>query len=251
MTDTYYRQLKKRLPSQVATAARSLSSVTLDSIAKLRLHKPYWMCHQGICEHFWTIDEVRLPTQADPPPPQPSGATQGYRHPITTFLSMSHLDRPVSFLSGVKAMDGTYIIGMCSICEKYQAKFLVIGGEAIGNPSETADANGDKAEDGSERKRLPALLDMSESLCAACLDMFAGRMQADTTANPRRRAFRSVMRREDKERTPQETVRSGLPSALSAENAEANADISGDATWQEIRERLKREKGWTVVPLLD
>lgn len=26
---------------------------------KLRLGEPYWMFHQGSCEHIWTIDEIR------------------------------------------------------------------------------------------------------------------------------------------------------------------------------------------------
>ncbi|KAF8135666.1 snRNA-activating protein of 50kDa MW C terminal-domain-containing protein [Boletus edulis] len=59
----------ERLPAekrlQITKSPTSLSQTTLASLT-LRINQPYWMLHQGNCEHFVVVDEIRLAHPHDP-----------------------------------------------------------------------------------------------------------------------------------------------------------------------------------------
>ncbi|KAG2119589.1 snRNA-activating protein of 50kDa MW C terminal-domain-containing protein [Suillus discolor] len=54
----------KRL--QIKKASTSVSETTFNALT-LRIHQPYWILHQGNCEHFFVIDQIRLAHASDPP----------------------------------------------------------------------------------------------------------------------------------------------------------------------------------------
>jgi hypothetical protein len=166
-----------------------------DLFGKLCLHKPYWYCHQGICEHFFTIDEIRLPDPtSDPPPPMPTSDQaqtlfpaheQMYRHPLTTYLMAAQLSRPTVTLARLRGMQETYSLGYCTICDKLTAKFAVVGGERVGNEGADGERRRRKRGRGQENNSgpegeedhhpaLPALKSEVELLCPACLAALTG-----------------------------------------------------------------------------
>ncbi|KAG0151212.1 hypothetical protein CROQUDRAFT_668065 [Cronartium quercuum f. sp. fusiforme G11] len=69
----------------------------------LRLGEPYWLLHQGNCEHIFTVDEIRSHHPTDPPP---------NKYPITTFLS--RLTSP-----------------KCRVCDRDPAKLVLINDELV------------------------------------------------------------------------------------------------------------------------
>lgn len=54
---------EKRHATTKSSAA--LGRTTFDSLT-LRINQPYWMLHQGNCEHFIVVDQIRLPHPSDP-----------------------------------------------------------------------------------------------------------------------------------------------------------------------------------------
>jgi len=50
---------KTNCSSKVKKAATSLKDTSLSSLS-LRLNEPYWLVHQGGCEHFIVVDQIRL-----------------------------------------------------------------------------------------------------------------------------------------------------------------------------------------------
>jgi snRNA-activating protein complex subunit 3 len=43
---------------QITRATTSASETTFSALT-LRLHQPYWLLHQGNCEHFIVVDQIR------------------------------------------------------------------------------------------------------------------------------------------------------------------------------------------------
>ncbi|PWN20642.1 hypothetical protein BCV69DRAFT_194864 [Microstroma glucosiphilum] len=197
-----HQQLTSQSDTDEQMEKVGLASVTMgDLFGKLCLHKPYWYCHQGICEHFFTIDEIRLPDpKSDPPPISPAqeqseapfaAQEQVYRHPMTTYLMAAQLSRPTATIARLRGAQETYSLGYCTICDKLTAKFAVVGGERTG--SEGADVwrrRRKRGREQSERERhdqnaeaegeeehlppVPALKSEVELLCPACLAALTG-----------------------------------------------------------------------------
>ncbi|KAI0321160.1 snRNA-activating protein of 50kDa MW C terminal-domain-containing protein [Amylostereum chailletii] len=79
-----------------------MHDTTFESLS-LSLHKPYWLLHQGNCEHFIVIDEIRLLHPDD----LPSG------YPLTLQITPPLLD-------------------MCRGCSKVPAVFSIVGDIRLG-----------------------------------------------------------------------------------------------------------------------
>ncbi|KAF8894048.1 snRNA-activating protein of 50kDa MW C terminal-domain-containing protein [Infundibulicybe gibba] len=88
-------------------ATSTLSETPLSSLT-LRVGLPYWLLHQGNCEHFVVIDQIRLQHSSDP--------QTGY--PLTLQLTPSLLDmcRACSKVPAVWAISGDIRLGGDSPC---------------------------------------------------------------------------------------------------------------------------------------
>jgi len=73
------------------------------SSLSLRLNHPYWLVHQGNCEHFLVVDQIRLLHPHDP--------RSGY--PLTTQITPP-------------------LLGNCRACAKVPAVFSVVGDIRLG-----------------------------------------------------------------------------------------------------------------------
>lgn len=73
----------------------------------VRIGEPYWLMHQGNCEHLFTIDEIRAIHHSDP---KPSAGSNPY--PITTFLSRLRSRN-------------------CKICERDPASLAILDDELV------------------------------------------------------------------------------------------------------------------------
>ncbi|KAF9222581.1 hypothetical protein BS17DRAFT_783085 [Gyrodon lividus] len=51
---------------QITKSSTSLTQTLFASLT-LRINHPYWMLHQGNCEHFIVVDQIRLSHPSDPP----------------------------------------------------------------------------------------------------------------------------------------------------------------------------------------
>lgn len=233
--------------SAIHRADETLRSTRFCDLHTVRLHKPYRMCHQNICEHFWTIDEIRLPHQDDPAQPSASTRPLQYTAPVTTFLSASALNnRPLPLWTRHKAAAHIYSLGMCGLCTKVQAKYAIVGGAGIdGGRSELGgnEANGSD----SHLHRLPNLPSEIEQVCHPCLALFLGA----PIARGGHKKKQSQKQSGDRTKPDQTASQSGDVLQRLNELAARNADISQDATWLEVSKRLRVERDWTVVPLLD
>jgi snRNA-activating protein complex subunit 3 len=51
-------QAAPKKKSKIQISSLSMEQVRMDQLT-LRINEPYWMLHQGNCEHIFTIDEIR------------------------------------------------------------------------------------------------------------------------------------------------------------------------------------------------
>lgn len=142
----YSRSRSTPLPQNATYNQTPLDQMTLSTLPKLHLHKPYHYLHHGICEHLWTIDEVRVSSS---------------QTALTTYLATYALQHPLSILARTKASDTHYPLATCFICDRYSAKYLVVGGASGDDDSPLS---------------LPALKEQVTPMCPSCLLVFAGEM---------------------------------------------------------------------------
>ncbi|KAF8342178.1 snRNA-activating protein of 50kDa MW C terminal-domain-containing protein [Cantharellus anzutake] len=99
--------INKRGPGFVHLGA-GIHSVVLANLA-FRLHQPYYLLHQGDCEHFIVFSQIRLPTPTDPPA----------NYPLTIQLS------PASITSRKP---------LCRSCNRLPAELSIVGDVRTGEP---------------------------------------------------------------------------------------------------------------------
>ncbi|PBK74562.1 hypothetical protein ARMSODRAFT_952222 [Armillaria solidipes] len=83
-------------------APESMHDITLSSFS-LRINEPYWILHQGNCEHFFVVDQIRLKNLSDP--------SSGY--PFTLQLTPISLD-------------------LCRACYRIPAIWSIVGDLRLG-----------------------------------------------------------------------------------------------------------------------
>lgn len=271
LASTKQKQDDDSMWTDATGSARDLSEVRFMDLPSIHLHVPYWLCHQGVCEHFWTIDEVRLPTADDPMPPSAESQSE-YVTPVTTFLAKSATVRPTSLYARDKGGDNHYSMGLCGMCSKDMARYAIVGGVSVGEGG-TIQSEGADARDAS--LRLPSMPSMVETVCEACMSALVGVEDeaegADEDIGPSRRVRAEAKgarsdqgkgKGKGKARASDATAEN--PSA--AEPSESHpvsstpahlprtqslTDVSDRPAWRAIKQRLAVERGWTVVPLLD
>ncbi|KZT26698.1 hypothetical protein NEOLEDRAFT_1146996 [Neolentinus lepideus HHB14362 ss-1] len=98
-------QLLEKSPETRRPSLKKGSSIydTQFSTLTLRLNEPYWLLHQGNCEHFLVVDQIRLLHPDDP--------TSGY--PLTVQITPPLLD-------------------LCRACGKVPAVFSIVGDVRLG-----------------------------------------------------------------------------------------------------------------------
>ncbi|KAF9049958.1 snRNA-activating protein of 50kDa MW C terminal-domain-containing protein [Panaeolus papilionaceus] len=92
----------KRNDKSVHKASTPLSTTTISSLT-LRLNEPYWLVHQGNCEHFIIVDQIRLL--------HPSDRRSGF--PLTLQITPPLLD-------------------LCRSCQRVPAVASVVGDIRLG-----------------------------------------------------------------------------------------------------------------------
>ncbi|KAI0305718.1 snRNA-activating protein of 50kDa MW C terminal-domain-containing protein [Multifurca ochricompacta] len=97
----YASKLISHIPKPLARGSK-IHDTPFSSLS-LRLNHPYWLVHQGNCEHFLVIDQIRLLHPHDPP--------SGY--PLTTQITPP-------------------LIGNCRVCTKVPAVYSVVGDVRLG-----------------------------------------------------------------------------------------------------------------------
>ncbi|OAX41083.1 hypothetical protein K503DRAFT_686222, partial [Rhizopogon vinicolor AM-OR11-026] len=105
MLISHLQKLPEEKRPQIKTAATSTSETTFNALT-LRLHQPYWLLHQGNCEHFIVVDQIRHAYSVfnfDPP--------AGY--PLMLHLTPTLLD-------------------LCRACSKVPAVYSVVGDMRLG-----------------------------------------------------------------------------------------------------------------------
>ncbi|GLB37608.1 putative snRNA-activating protein of 50kDa MW C terminal [Lyophyllum shimeji] len=109
LTDNDYAQkLMRHLQSvskdapPLTVAPTTIYETRLSSLP-LRINQPYWLLHQGNCEHFVVVDQIRLQ--------HPSDVTTGY--PLTLQITPALLD-------------------LCRACSKVPASLSVVGDIRLG-----------------------------------------------------------------------------------------------------------------------
>ncbi|KAF9244968.1 snRNA-activating protein of 50kDa MW C terminal-domain-containing protein [Melanogaster broomeanus] len=94
---------------QITKSPTSLGQTPFASLTT-RINQPYWMLHQGNCEHFVVVDQIRLPHPSDPP--------SGY--PLTLHITpaLSEVCRACSKVPAVLAIVGDMRLGEspCLFC---------------------------------------------------------------------------------------------------------------------------------------
>lgn len=98
----HFQKLPEDKRPQIKTASTSASETTFDALT-LRIHQPYWILHQGNCEHFFVIDQIRLAHASDTP--------SGY--PLTLHLTPMVQD-------------------LCRACGKVPAVHSIVGDMRLG-----------------------------------------------------------------------------------------------------------------------
>ncbi|KIY44452.1 hypothetical protein FISHEDRAFT_77645 [Fistulina hepatica ATCC 64428] len=88
---------------QIEIAPRNAHSTRLDTLT-LRLNEPYWILHQGNCEHIFVVDEIRMR--------HPHDHENGY--PLTTHAA------PI-------------LMANCRLCTKVPATLSVVGDLRLGD----------------------------------------------------------------------------------------------------------------------
>ncbi|KAG6333386.1 hypothetical protein ID866_5704 [Astraeus odoratus] len=93
----------------ITKSSASLGQTTFDSLT-LRINQPYWMLHQGDCEHFIVIEQIRLPHPSDPP--------SGYPLIVHLTPTLSDLCRACSKVPAVISIAGDIRLGEspCLLC---------------------------------------------------------------------------------------------------------------------------------------
>ncbi|KIJ18944.1 hypothetical protein PAXINDRAFT_70365, partial [Paxillus involutus ATCC 200175] len=86
----------------ITNSSTSVNQTLLASLT-LRVNYPYWMLHQGNCEHFIVVDQIRLPHPSDPP--------SGY--PLTLHITPA-------------------LPEVCKACSKVPAVFAIVGDIRLG-----------------------------------------------------------------------------------------------------------------------
>ncbi|TFY70618.1 hypothetical protein EVG20_g2385 [Dentipellis fragilis] len=99
------RDYADKLISSVTNPLQKGSTMhdTLFSSLTLRLNEPYWLLHQGNCEHFLVVEQIRLLNSDDP--------TTGY--PLTLQITPPLLD-------------------LCRACSKVPAVYSIVGDVRLG-----------------------------------------------------------------------------------------------------------------------
>ena len=100
-------------------AATSIFETSLSSLT-IRLNHPYYLLHQGNCEHFIVIEQVRLLHPSDPLPiphflSPPSSSAQLYTNPYPLTLQITPPLPP-----------------LCRACTKAPAVYSIVGDMRLG-----------------------------------------------------------------------------------------------------------------------
>lgn len=269
LASTKQKQDDDSIWTDATGSTRDLSEVRFMDLPSIRLHVPYWLCHQGVCEHFWTIDEVRLPTADDPIPPSAESQSE-YVTPVTTFLAKSATVRPTSLYARDKGGDNHYSMGLCGMCNKDMARYAIVGGVGVG---EGGSSQGEEADLRDAPLRLPSMPSMVETICEACMGALVGVEDeaegADEDIGPAKRVrakTKSAFSDQGKGKGKARAAHAPAEEASATEASEAHpesstpahlprtqslTDVSDRPAWRAIKQRLAFERGWTVVPLLD
>ncbi|KIJ67958.1 hypothetical protein HYDPIDRAFT_37536 [Hydnomerulius pinastri MD-312] len=106
---SYTQKLPAEKRPQITKSPTSLSQTSFTSLT-LRINQPYWMLHQGNCEHFIVIDQIRLPHPSDPP--------SGYPLTLQITPTLSELCKACSKVPAAFAVAGDIRLGEspCLLC---------------------------------------------------------------------------------------------------------------------------------------
>ncbi|PLW18583.1 hypothetical protein PCANC_09223 [Puccinia coronata f. sp. avenae] len=122
-------QAAPKKKSKIQISSLSMEQVRMDQLT-LRINEPYWMLHQGNCEHIFTIDEIRALHPTDPAPhptpvPVPAGPSRGdvaVDVPAATGTGTTTAYPITSFLSRISSPK-------CRVCDRDPARLVAIDDE--------------------------------------------------------------------------------------------------------------------------
>ncbi|KAH7888531.1 snRNA-activating protein of 50kDa MW C terminal-domain-containing protein [Phlebopus sp. FC_14] len=105
----HLQHLPEEKRPKVTKSPTSLGETVFDTLT-LRVNQPYWMLHQGNCEHFIVVDQIRLSHPADLP--------SGYPLTLHVTPTLSELCRACSKVPAVLAILGDIRLGEspCLVC---------------------------------------------------------------------------------------------------------------------------------------
>ncbi|WAQ90446.1 hypothetical protein PtA15_12A435 [Puccinia triticina] len=107
-------QPKSKTTSKIKVSSLSMECVRFDQLT-LRINEPYWMIHQGNCEHIFTVDEIRAIHPTDPAPgPTPSVQASQAKPPLARAEEIHP--------------DGSSTSG-CRVCDRDPARLVTIDDE--------------------------------------------------------------------------------------------------------------------------
>ncbi|KIM91888.1 hypothetical protein PILCRDRAFT_809875 [Piloderma croceum F 1598] len=115
----------------IAKGPTSIYETLLSSLS-LRLNQPYYFLHQGNCEHFVVIDQIRLLHPSDPSPALIPAAT-----PVLVPSSSPPSAAPAAILESTNPYPLTLQITpplppLCRACSKVPAIYSIVGDMRLG-----------------------------------------------------------------------------------------------------------------------
>ena len=117
----------------IKKASSSIYDTQLSSLT-LRLNQPYYLLHQGNCEHFIVVDQIRLLHPSDPYVPAPASASVPSPSPRSfPPMSVTSTTTPASTNPYPLTLQITPPLPpLCRACTKVPAVYSIVGDVRLG-----------------------------------------------------------------------------------------------------------------------
>lgn len=114
----------------IKKASTSIYETSLSSLS-VRLNQPYYLLHQGNCEHFIVIDQIRLLHPADPSPNSQIASAQPHTSSPSSSAISTHLGA-IQDPYPLTIQITPPLPPVCRACNKAPAVYSIVGDIRLG-----------------------------------------------------------------------------------------------------------------------
>jgi len=118
---THFEKFPSSKRDPIEKASTSIYDTHISSLT-LRLNQPYYLLHQGNCEHFIVVDQVRLLHPSDPATSSPVPSSSLIPATTPTFTNPYPLTLQVT----------PPLLPLCRACTKVPAVYSIVGDMRLG-----------------------------------------------------------------------------------------------------------------------